>query len=545
MHPTLHRLRWLTPSATDAPPARDTAYFVAVIEASPDCVRIVDVNGLIEFANAACEKQFGAANGQVGTWTDLWPVDAPVGSIETLREAAGGKVLSFRTICPVADDGSRCWETVISPIEGRNGAGSGRLFTRSTDVTEEIERLHFLGAVVEATPAALFVKDGITGRYLLANRAAESLLGFSREEMIGRDDHALFPKDQADFFRGIDRQVIEAGGVTLIEEEEVTSGQGDHRWSRTRKSAVEGLGGAKYLIAVAEDITEAKEAKDALHKALAEAEAANRAKSEFLTNMSHEIRTPLNGVLGMVQVMLADELSPNQKDHLRVIRRSGETLLSILNDLLDIARIEAHAIESESIDFDVEHAVRNAVAPFLPLAETKGLAVHVIAEEAAEGLFRGDGARFRRVIQNLISNAVKFTDAGRIDVLVSNNGDGIRVVVADTGIGIEPDQTSLIFEAFAQVDPSLTRRHGGAGLGLSICRTLTDQMGGSISVESTTGQGARFILDLPFARALPVEISADLPEPMEVEFTPRVLAAEDNAVNQHVLKTLPRHLEGH
>ena len=239
-------MRWLQglsgPAAGRETPARDAAYFVSIIEASPDCVRILDLEGRVEFANGACLTQFSANDDHQRNWTELWPPGAPVGSTASLRKAAEGAVLSFRTICPVADGSSRCWETVISPILGLDGARPGRLFTRSTDVTEEIERLHFLGAIVEATPAALFVKDGVTGRYLLVNQAAEAMLGFSRKAMIGSDDHDLFPKEQADAFQGVDREVIRAGGVTLIEEEEVTSALGQHRWSRTRKTAVEGVG---------------------------------------------------------------------------------------------------------------------------------------------------------------------------------------------------------------------------------------------------------------------------------------------------------------
>ena len=408
-------------------------------------------------------------------------------------------------------------------------------------MTEEIERLHFLGAIVEATPTALFVKDGASGRYLLANRAAEDMLGFSREEMIGRVDHELFPEAQADFFTGIDRQVIAAGGVTLIEEEEVTSGHGQHRWSRTRKSAVDGLGGAKYLIAVAEDITEAKDAKAALHLALTAAEDANRAQSDFLTNMSHEIRTPLNGVLGMVQVMLADTVTDRQKEHLRTIRRSGETLLSVLNDLLDISRIETGSIETEITDFDLAEAVRSAVAPFLPAAQTKGLTVTVKSSEAVKGLCRGDGARFGRVMHNLVSNAIKFTDQGSIDIALDRDSAGLRVTVSDTGIGISAEDLPRVFDAFVQGDSSLTRRYGGSGLGLSICRALVDQMEGTIDVESVPGRGATVSLLLPFPVAPPESPPCEEASPDDDTPAPRVLVAEDNPVNQQVIKALLLH----
>ena len=271
------------------------------------------------------------------------------------------------------------------------------------------------------------------------------------------------------------------------------------------------------------------------------AEAASHAKSQFLATMSHEIRTPLNGILGMAQVMQREGLPDAQRDRLRVIRRSGEALLGLLNDALDFSRIEAGKLGLEVGEFDMEHLTRGAVATFTPLAASKGLTFEFSIDEAAKGRFRGDPVRIRQILYNLAANAVKFTDRGGIGVCVSATGEGVTIEVADSGIGIPAGRTEGLFERFVQGDASATRRHGGVGLGLAISRSLAEMMGGSIRVSSVEGRGSIFTVTIPLERiAEPQPLAA--PEPAaqaaEADHPIRILAAEDNAVNQLVLKTL-------
>ncbi len=271
------------------------------------------------------------------------------------------------------------------------------------------------------------------------------------------------------------------------------------------------------------------------------AEAASRAKSDFLATMSHEIRTPLNGILGMAQAMQRDDLAPTQKDRLRVIRRSGETLLSLLNDALDFSQIEAGKLRLEPTEFDMEHLTRGAVATFGPLAAAKGLAFEFSIDEAAKGRFRGDPVRVRQILYNLAANALKFTDAGRVAVAVSRGGEGLVLEVADSGVGIAADRIEGLFDKFVQGDASATRRHGGVGLGLTICRALAEKMGGRITASSVEGKGSIFTVVLPLAKVAETApiAPAETAAPLAVDAPPvRILAAEDNAVNQLVLKTL-------
>ncbi|HEX7944038.1 MAG TPA: ATP-binding protein, partial [Phenylobacterium sp.] len=279
---------------------------------------------------------------------------------------------------------------------------------------------------------------------------------------------------------------------------------------------------------------------EAARRARIKAQAADKAKSEFLANMSHEIRTPLNGILGMAQALQRADLPAEHKAQLRVIRQSGEGLLSLLNDALDFSRIEAGALELELGEFDMEHLTRGAVATFTPLAERKGLTFEFSIDEAAKGVFRGDTVRIRQILYNLTANAVKFTETGGIAIGVSYANGLLKLEVADSGIGIAPDRIGGLFEQFVQGDASATRKHGGAGLGLAICRSLCELMGGSVSVSSVEGRGSLFTASLPMGRiAAPAPIVVAEPVATEAEPSPiRILAAEDNAVNQLVLKTL-------
>jgi signal transduction histidine kinase len=271
------------------------------------------------------------------------------------------------------------------------------------------------------------------------------------------------------------------------------------------------------------------------------AESANEAKSTFLAIMSHEIRTPLNGVLGMAQAMAADELSPLQRERLTVIHQSGEALLAVLNDILDLSKIEAGKLEIEEIEFDLGDIARGAHSAFTALANKKGLSFCLDVEEA-RGAYLGDPTRLRQILYNLISNALKFTERGEIRVTASRSEGVLELVVADTGVGIPPEALPRLFQKFAQVDASTTRRFGGTGLGLAICQELAQLMGGSIRVESEVGCGSRFIVRLPLPYVGEERRRSPLPspaaEPVEPALSLRVLAAEDNTVNQLVLKTL-------
>ncbi|WP_304190195.1 ATP-binding protein [Phenylobacterium aquaticum] len=277
------------------------------------------------------------------------------------------------------------------------------------------------------------------------------------------------------------------------------------------------------------DLTEARDA----------ANAANVLKSQFLANMSHEIRTPLNGVLAMAEVMSMGELAPVQRDRLDVIRQSGSLLLAVLNDVLDLSKIEAGKLTLLVDDFDLQAALGPTADSFKLLAEQKGLDFQVQFTDQALGAWRGDADRLRQVVGNLLSNAVKFTQAGAVSAVfdAAPETDALRLTVRDTGVGIAAEKQLHLFEKFVQADNSATRRFGGTGLGLAICRELTQMMGGVIQVESVEGRGSTFRIELPLERgeAAAVSSSAAIPQEEAPEGALRLLAAEDNPTNQQVL----------
>jgi len=290
---------------------------------------------------------------------------------------------------------------------------------------------------------------------------------------------------------------------------------------------------------IAAMMAEHSQLKQSLLDARLEAEAASQAKSNFLAVVSHEVRTPLNGILGMAQIMDAGPLEPLQAERLQVVRRSGEMLLTILNDVLDLAKIEAGRIELESIEFELSQTLSSTVECFAPLANAKGLRFDVDIA-TAHGLYRGDPTRVRQIVSNLISNALKFTETGSISLSASYGDGALLLSVADTGIGIPADKLAQLFSRFFQADQSTTRRFGGTGLGLAICRDLASLMGGDIQVRSEFGVGSTFTARLPLLRI------GDAPVIVEDETLPegglntalRVLAAEDNTTNQMVLRAI-------
>lgn len=315
-------------------------------------------------------------------------------------------------------------------------------------------------------------------------------------------------------------------------------------WVRSAASLKRDANGTPLrLIGALQDITNRKLAELDLIAARDAARAANDAKSSFLATMSHEIRTPLNGILGMGTVLSKEDLSERQQGQVKVILQSGAILLSLLDDLLDISKIEAGKLTLEGGEVDLAEIVRSAEAGLTVLAAEKDVTVSCVISHDAEGFFRGDPVRVRQIVNNLCANALKFTDEGQITLEVSSHDENLRLIVRDTGIGIAASKVGELFQKFTQADPSITRKFGGTGLGLAISQELARLMGGEITLESKEGVGSTFTVRLPLTRlrcGRPEVSRSEVGGDVELEAADalRILIAEDNPVNRIVIQAI-------
>ncbi len=300
--------------------------------------------------------------------------------------------------------------------------------------------------------------------------------------------------------------------------------------------------------ALRRNVADLEAAKSELTVAKDQADAASRAKSDFLANMSHEIRTPMNGILGMTGLLLETQLDDHQRKYAEIVRESGESLLTIVNDILDISKLESGKYELEVIDFDLVNTVESAVFLMNPKACEKNIELGVFVEPEARGIYRGDSTRLRQVLLNLIGNAIKFTDKGGVSVQVNvykladpaTGLSHLRFEVNDSGTGIPENVCDRLFQKFTQADSSVTRRYGGTGLGLAICKQLIEAMGGQIGVTSRVGVGSTFWFQISLERSN--QEPADLRELPSRMKDLRVLVVDDVAMN---LEVISRQLEAY
>ncbi len=385
-------------------------------------------------------------------------------------------------------------------------------------------------------------------RFVRVNQAWEATLGYRVEELEGQKMAAfIHPDDLPASLGHMQRLEIEDEVVGFINRYR-------HRDGGYRRLEWRARRGGDHVYGVARDVTERLELEAAMAAAREEAEAANRAKSDFLANMSHEIRTPLNGVIGVAAALAQTQLTPPQREMLDLIANSGATLERLVSDILDFSKIEAGRLEIETRPFDLHAELDGLLEMFRLRAADKGLAFPVTFGRSARGEFLGDSVRLKQVLGNLLSNAVKFTHQGQVAVVIdlqeqhANQPARLVLEVADTGVGFEPDFAANLFQRFRQADSSITRRFGGAGLGLSITRALVEILGGEITAASQPGAGSLFRVELPLPRAQPLA-DYDLAQASAAPGRPaapstehlaalRILLAEDHPINQRVVELI-------
>ncbi len=419
-------------------------------------------------------------------------------------------------------------------------------------LSEEEARMRLL---LESTGEAIYGVNN-KGEWTFCNHALLRLLGYgSQQELLGRNIHDVMHhtrRDGTPYPQEECSQLSElaAGRKIHVEEELLWRSDGSsfeaEIWSHPLVEDGERRGAVVAFV----DITARKRAQQTLRQAKEDAEAANRAKSDFLANMSHEIRTPMNGILGMTTLALETNLDAEQRDYLSMVKSSGESLLTLLNDILDLSKIEAGKLDLEIADMSVEDCIEEAFEPLALRAQQKGIdLVWNVGRDIPE-IVRGDSTRLRQVFINLAGNALKFTNAGQVAIYGRHAGSTegglmLEFTVSDTGIGIAEEKRLKIFEAFAQADMSTSRRYGGTGLGLSICERLVNLMGGRIWVESEVGRGSEFHFTMKVfcdvaKEKLRVTPDGDAPRKNQTPAR-RVLVIGHNPVNRELLeRLLPR-----
>lgn len=366
-----------------------------------------------------------------------------------------------------------------------------------------------LREVIDTVPASINVKDRNL-RFSIMNRYMATLLGIEPEDAIGRTTGELMARYNRSKSAEFDAEVLRTRKPLGYYEDEYADASGTLRhWLTTKIPILDENGEVDSIVTCALDIGERKRGEAALKAAKETAEAATEAKSQFLAHMSHEIRTPMNGVLGMIEILEHTDLDDAQRKLVGTVRASATALLRIINDILDLSKLEADKLEIEDVPISLAQIISGVEDTLAAEARAKGLSWTVTIDPTIPQWLLGDPVRLRQVLLNLASNAVKFTERGGVHIIAERDAAqraigadrriGVKLIVQDTGIGMSEEAASRLFRPFEQTDASITRRFGGTGLGLSICRRIVTLMGGAITVESKPGQGSAFIVALPLA----------------------------------------------
>ncbi|WP_290871341.1 CheR family methyltransferase [Aquabacterium sp.] len=501
---------------------------------------VLDPQLRVQRFNPLAVRIFGLLGNDVGRPLLSVPCSLP---LEKLPEQIAQVIERGETLVSRVDQGDRHYVMQIAPLRDARAHLTGVILS-FTDVAElraaEAERSR-LAAIVTSSEDAIIGKT-LSGIITSWNPAAERLYGYTAAEAIGQPMLMVFPPEA---------QAEEAMLLSAIARGETVAAFDTVRLHKDgRRLAVsvalspirDGDGHIVGISKIARDISE-RQAIEQARQAEAVAAAASRAKSEFLANMSHEIRTPLNAVLGLAQLAQRQHANAPVADTFAHIVEAGQHLLGVINDVLDFSKIEAGKLELHIGRVDVTELLDKALGIVSEAARSKGLLLRVSRDPALAEAYSGDPTRLAQLLINLLTNAVKFTDAGRVELTLSAHEAGLAITVSDTGQGMSEDMLERLFRPFEQGDASSTRRVGGTGLGLSICKRLVELMKGRIQVHSAVGQGSRFEVWLPL-RAL-VSRTLDHREAMP-EGEPgtgrlqglRVLVAEDHPVNQMVLEQL-------
>ena len=555
-----------------------TREFEGFFQLAIDLLCITDAQGRLLRTNSAWSVALGYPAAEL-TCLNLFdlihPDDVPMAQASLAKVSGGDSTSGFTCRCRTREGGYRT-------IEWRSVALGDRIYAAARDITDRIRseelresQRRVLEFIIESDISGYWDLNqaGNTGFY---SPALKRMLGYQDDEMPNHPDtwtRLIHPEDLPGARANLDRHITSKGKIPFHVEVRYFHKNGSIVWVICSGGVVDWLpdGRPARIVGCHINITVAKESERQLQNTNAQlssaisqaqllaisAENANRAKSEFLANMSHEIRTPMNGVIGMTHLLLDSGLNPQQRNYAQTIQSSGQSLLALINDILDLSKIEAGRMDLVDADFDLNHFLDELMLPIQVQAGEKGISATRAASPGLPNLLRGDVQKLRQVLVNLLGNALKFTSKGGVVLRVSPvaaggdtsplEGTWLRFAVTDTGTGIPADKIDLLFRKFSQVDASATRKFGGTGLGLAISKELVGLMGGTIGVESDPGQGSTFWFTLPFKLASPdfiapgVVPARDQPDQRTLS-SASLLLVEDNEINQQVAQGILKNL---
>ena len=508
----------------------------------------VQIDGIIVYANKGVAEQFGCKSPE-----EMIGID----SLELFRASEWeyirsrrketvdeGKPLPFMEAKRVRRDGS------VYDAQGTSTplvwGGEPAILVMIEDISKRkhaeralIEQQRLMASLLETTHEGFWFIDA-DARTTDVNPAMCMILGRPREEILGKDIYAFVDAENEQIFR--ERMAARKRGEIGHYQIALQRPDGSNVPCLNNATPIYAIDGERIgSVGIWAEISEIKAVQLELERASERAQAANVAKSEFLATVSHELRTPMNGVIGMAWLLLQSEMSGEQRHRVERIQQCGEVLLSLLNDILDISKIESGRFEIEKAGYRPRRMIEDVTALMEAQAEQKGLAYRVEVQDDLPEILIGDVTRVRQVLPNLTGNALKFTERGHVAICVTYQAGSLGFAVADSGIGIESGNQARIFEKFTQADASTSREFGGTGLGLSICKELVRLMGGEIGLHSTPGEGSTFRFSVPCAAGTEDDLAA---EPMARDpgragleagtRRYRILVAEDNVVNQEV-----------
>ena len=554
---------------------RDTELMVAALRDAGINCEVVRVDTREEFVAQLMDRRFDVVISDVSVpgfngiaAQEVWQQQRPTipfiflsgtfgeeVAIERLKEGATDYVLKNwmdklptvvrRAVREMQDRADR--EHAKAELQRLNAQLESRVEERTAQLTAANEALaeserRFLD-ILDHSPAAIVLKD-LEGRYIFANRSFDRVMGRERAQVIGKTDRDVFPPRIADLYHANDLKVLESGLSLDFEEIGIEEDLKPRVFYSSKFPLRDGAGKTYAVCGISTDITDRKHAEQAMSIARREAERANRAKSEFLSRMSHDLRTPLNAVLGFAQLLDMDNLSADQRESVTQILEAGRHLLDLMNEVLDISRIESGNLSLSPEPVAVAEIVEQVVRLMRPLGAAQHVEVTALPTAAQDCHVRADRQRLTQILLNLMSNAIKYNrEGGRVTVSCEDAGNGrVRINIADTGAGIRPEKLALLFTPFERLGAEQTGIEG-TGLGLALSRGLAEAMGGKLGVSSEVDRGSTFWVELmsvaPSPEVEPQMAHASAPTPRSLDsISGTILYIEDNVSNVRLVERL-------